>query len=188
MRGSAMADVSTLRLWMRRILGVAAISFFLFDGVAKLTHDTLFVDGAMRLGAPGSAIPVLGVFPLVLTIFYALPRSAPPGVVAITAFLGAAIALRLLFGDMTTELAPFPVYSAGFVCGGLLLREPRIAQLFRSEGVDPPIAPAPPIDVAVEHTVVDEVLDRSSDDVCFIDPEPTPGELDDDVPLNRIAS
>ncbi len=179
-----MADVSTIRLWARRILGVAVILFLLFDGVTKLTHGAFALAVVSHLGAPESTIPVLSVLPLVVTIFYALPRSAPPGAVVITAFLGAAIAARLLFGDMIVELTPFPVYSAGFVLGGLLLREPRVAQYFESKRVEAMDDARASIEVVAERAEADECY---SADVCVIDTDPT--ALDrDEAPLNRIAS
>jgi hypothetical protein len=180
-----MTDVSTIRLWARRILGVAAILFLLFDGVTKLTDGAFVTEAASRLGGADSAIPILSVLPLVLTIFYALPRSAPPGAVLITAFLGAAIAARLLFGDMLVELTAFPVYGAGFICGGLLLREPRIAQLFQSVRAEDPVVAAPRAEIVAEHT--DGDVDRAFADVCFIDPEPTTNDADD-APFDRMAS
>jgi hypothetical protein len=124
-----MPDDSTVRLWARRTIGCGAILFFLFDGATKLAHAASFLEASVRLATPEGAIPIFGVLPLVLTIFYALPRSAPTAAVVVAAFVGGAIATRILVGDPLLEHAPFPVYSAGFVCGGLLLREPDAARL-----------------------------------------------------------
>jgi len=126
------ADDSTVRLWTRRTVGCAVIVFFLFDGVTRVAHAASHLAASVRLATPDGALPILSVLPLVVTIFYALPRSAPTGAVFVTTFLGGAIATRILMGDPLLEHAPFPVYSAGFVLGGLLLREPDAAKLFRS--------------------------------------------------------
>jgi DoxX-like family len=164
-----MDHLSTTRLWVRRTLAGVAIVFFLLDGVAKLTQVAAVVEAAARLGAPESTLSILGVLPLACTIFYALPRNAPLGVVFVMAFLGCAIAMHLLVGDPVASHAPFPVYSAGFVWAGLLLREPRVGRLLGRDLIEL-AARGSVIEVTANGSVASVASDRGE---LIADPEPT---------------
>lgn len=125
-----MNDVSPRRRWSGVALSSIAVAFLLFDGATKLAHVTSVVEATRQLGYPESSISLIGVLVLLGATLYALPRTAPLGALFLTGFLGGAVAAQLRVGNPLFSHVLFPTYMAALIWLGLLLRDPRTAELF----------------------------------------------------------
>ena len=86
-----------------------------------------YVEGTTKLGyANGSVVP-LGLFLLVSTVLYAVPRTAVLGAILLTGYLGGATATHVRLGE------PFflPVTFGVIVWGCIYLRDARVRALLR---------------------------------------------------------
>lgn len=128
MNAATQAYVSKPQLWTGRVLSGIAIVFFLFDGVMKLVKPAIVVTTTVALGYPESEIVGIGITVLVCTIAYAVPRTSVLGAVLLTGYLGGAIASKMRIGAPLFDTC-FALVFAGFVWGGLYLREPRLRAL-----------------------------------------------------------
>jgi hypothetical protein len=129
--------VSGGKLWTGRILSGLTVLFMLVDAIGKLIKPvpTPIADAFARLGFPLSLAVAVAILLLISTIVYAIPRTAVLGAVLLTGYLGGAVAIHLRAGSPTFE-AVFPVIFGVIAWAGILLREPRLLQLFplRSTG------------------------------------------------------
>ena len=120
--------VSNARLWGGRIAtGIPAL-FLLVDGAMKLVKPTVVVETTVQLGYPEGVIVPLGIVLLVSTILYLVPRTAVLGAILLTGYLGGAVATHVRIGNGAFEVL-FPVIVGALVWGGLVLRNPRVADL-----------------------------------------------------------
>ncbi len=129
-----MNDVSLRRRWSGIALSSLAVAFLLFDGVTKLAHVTAVVEATRQLGYPESSISLIGVLVLVGAALYALPRTTRLGALFLTGFLGGAVAAQLRVGNPLLSHVLFPTYMAALIWLGLVLRDPRSAELFVRRG------------------------------------------------------
>jgi hypothetical protein len=95
------------------------------SGVMKLLRVAAVQEGFTRFGYPAESIVPLGVFELVSTLLYVLPRTSVLGAILLTGYLGGAAATHLRVGDPWFA----PVVFAAILWLGLLLREFRLQQL-----------------------------------------------------------
>jgi hypothetical protein len=116
------SPLSKTRLWAGRILSAAAISFLLFDATIKLMVIPPVVEAFTRLGLPVDLARGIGTLELACLIVYLIPRTAIPGAILITGFLGGAVVTHVRVGDPLLSHALFPAYVGALVWGGLLLR------------------------------------------------------------------
>jgi DoxX-like protein len=119
----------TTRRRVGGILSGIAILFLLFDSFGKLAKAQAVIEGTVKLGYPESSIVPIGVILLVCTVLYAIPRTAVLGAILLTGYLGGAVATNLRVGNPLFLYILFPIYVAGFIWGGLYLREDRLREL-----------------------------------------------------------
>ena len=116
------SPLSKKRLWAGRILSAAAALFLLFDATIKLMVIPPVVEAFTRLGFPVDLARGIGTLELACLIVYLIPRTAIPGAILLTGFLGGAVVTHVRVGDPLLSHALFPVYVGVLVWGGLLLR------------------------------------------------------------------
>ncbi len=116
--------MSTSRLWFAYALSAVAVMFFLMDGGMKVARAQPSVVATTALGFPDSSVRLVGAILLLLTLLYLVPATAAIGAVLLTGFLGGAVAAQLRMEAPLWSHILFPVYVAGFLWGGLLLRRP----------------------------------------------------------------
>lgn len=114
--------LSPKRRWAGRILGAVAVLFLLFDATIKLMVIPPVVDSFTRLGLPLHLPRGIGALELVCLIVYLIPRTAIPGAILLTGFLGGAVVTHVRVGDPLLTHVLFPVYIGALVWGGLLFR------------------------------------------------------------------
>ena len=116
---------SNKRIWAGRILSGAAGLFCLMDGGMKLFKPPFVVEATVQMGFPESTIVGIGAVLLLCTVLYLIPRTAIVGAVLLTGYLGGAVASQIRVGAPLFN-AMFPILFAGFVWGGLWLRDRRL--------------------------------------------------------------
>jgi len=113
---------SRKRLWAGRATSAAAVLFLLFDAAIKLMVIPPVVESFTRLGFPVDLSRGIGTLELACLIVYLIPRTAIPGAILLTGFLGGAVVTHVRVGDPLLSHVLFPVYVGTLVWGGLLLR------------------------------------------------------------------
>jgi hypothetical protein len=116
------SPLSKKRLWAGRIMSAVAGLFLLFDATIKLMVIPPVVESFTRLGFPVDLSRGIGTLELACLIAYVIPRTAIPGAILLTGFLGGAVVTHVRVGDPLLSHALFPVYLGALVWGGLLLR------------------------------------------------------------------
>jgi DoxX-like protein len=119
----------TARRRTGNILSGIAILFLLADSFGKLVKARQVIEGTVKLGYPESSIIPIGVILLVCVIVYAVPRTAVLGAILLTGYFGGAVATNLRVGAPLLLYILFPIYVAGFVWGGIYLRDDRLRQV-----------------------------------------------------------
>jgi hypothetical protein len=109
-----------------RILTGIAVAFLLWDSVIKLLVLEPVREGLARLGYPVNVALGIGIVELVCLVVYLVPRTAIPGAVLLTGFLGGAVATHVRVGDPLFTHVLFPIYVATLLWGGLYLRDARL--------------------------------------------------------------
>ncbi|MGI9078322.1 MAG: DoxX family protein [Gemmatimonadaceae bacterium] len=121
---------STARqLWMGRIVTGIVVLFLAFDAGIKLFGVRQAVEGTVQLGYSEGSVFVIGVIAAVCLVLYVIPQTAPIGAILLTGYLGGAIATQLRAENPLLTHTLFPLYVAGFVLGGLYLRDARVRAL-----------------------------------------------------------
>ena len=118
------------QIWLGRILSTLAALFLFVDGAMKLVQPPVVVQATLQLGYAESAILGIGVTLLVCTLLYVVPRTSSLGAVLLTGYLGGAVASNVR-AAMPTFNVVFPFILAGFIWGGLWLRDLRVRNLLR---------------------------------------------------------
>ena len=121
-------SASKARLWTGRILTGLTVLFMLLDAVGKFMMPRQVVEAFSRLGFPSSLGGAIGTILLVVTILYAIPRTAVFGAILMTGFLGGAVAIQMRVGSPPFERI-FPVLFGALAWAGIYLREPRLGAL-----------------------------------------------------------
>jgi DoxX-like family len=112
-------------VWVGRVASGLAIVFMLFDGVLHILKPAPVAASFAQLGYPLNLAVGLGVLELVCTLIYAVPRTAAPGAILLTGYLGGAVATQLRVGHSFFETI-FPVIIAILAWGGLFVRDERV--------------------------------------------------------------
>jgi hypothetical protein len=120
--------ISKKHLWAGRIVSGLAVLFFLVDGVMKLFKPVAVVEATRQLGFPESDIAGIGVLLLTCTLFYVLPRTSILGAIALTGYMGGAVASQVRVGAGWFNVA-FAVMFGVLVWAGLWLRDIRVRNL-----------------------------------------------------------
>ena len=105
-----------------------AVLFFLMDGGMKLFKPAFVVEATRQLGYPPSTIVAIGATLLVCTFLYVIPRTSVLGAIALTAYLGGAVASNVR-AEAPLFNVVFPVAFGCFVWVALWLRDTRVRQL-----------------------------------------------------------
>ena len=118
-------------IWAGRGLTGAAILFLAMDAGGKLIAPDAMIAYSPPLGLPADPglYRMIGAILAICVALYAWPRTALPGAVLLTGFLGGAVAINVraampLFGHTL-----FGVYIGCLVWGGLWLRDARVRLL-----------------------------------------------------------
>jgi hypothetical protein len=128
-RGSG-CGIPKKQIWLGRILSILAALFLFVDGVMKLVKPLAVVQATLQLGYAESAILGIGATLLACTLLYVVPRTSSLGAVLLTGYLGGAVASNVR-AAMPTFNVVFPFILAGFIWGGLWLRDLRVRNLLR---------------------------------------------------------
>lgn len=116
-------------LWAGRVLSGASVLFLLFDSIIKVMKLPIAVDATVQLGYPDNVVVGIGIVELVCLVLYVIPRTSVLGAILLTGHLGGAIATHVRVGSPLFTHTLFPIYVAGLIWGGLLLREERLRTL-----------------------------------------------------------
>jgi len=118
----------TQKRWMTRsgwIVTGLTCAFLLMDAAMKLLALAPVLEAGQTLGFPGAAINrVLGAILLVSTLLALWPRTALPGAIFVTGYLGGAIATQLRIDAPLASHVLFGVYVGIALWLGLFLRSP----------------------------------------------------------------
>jgi hypothetical protein len=117
-------------LWAGRIASGLAVLFFLVDGVMKLLKPVAVVEATRQLGFPESDVVGIGVLLLTCTLLYVFPRTSVLGAIALTGYMGGAVASQVRVRAGWFNVA-FAVMFGVLVWAGLWLRDVRVRSLLR---------------------------------------------------------
>ena len=121
---------SRTRVLASRTLSAVPVLFLAFDTAIKLAQIAPVTDAMLHLGYPPQLAPVIGIIELICLALHLMPRTAVPGLILLTAFLGGAVASHVRVGDPLFTHVLFPVYIAATLWAGLYLRDARVRALF----------------------------------------------------------
>jgi len=110
------------RLWTGRVISWICILFLLFDASMKIILEHHTIESSAKVGWPVQTLQPLGFVLLIITILYAVPRTAILGAVLLSAWLGGATAENLRAGFPLW----FSVVFGILVWLGLWLRDERL--------------------------------------------------------------
>jgi DoxX-like family len=122
--------VSKKLIWAGRIVSGLAVLFFVVDGVMKLLKPVAVVEATRQLGFPESDIVGIGVLLLTCTLLYVFPRTSVLGAIALTGYMGGAVASQVRVRAGWFNVA-FAVMFGVLVWAGLWLRDIRVRSLLR---------------------------------------------------------
>ena len=108
-------------------ISAAPVAFLLFDVAIKLVKIPPVVESFERLGYSPDVARGIGTLEAACLLLYLVPRTSVLGAVALTGFLGGAIATHVRVGDPLFSHVLFPVYVAALLWMGLALRDRRLA-------------------------------------------------------------
>lgn len=114
--------------WPGRVLTALVVAFIAFDGIIHIARPAPVAEAFAQLGYPLRLSIGLGVLELLITLLYAIPRTAFIGALLLTAYLGGAIATQLRV-DAGWFPTIFPVIVAAVLWTGLALRDARVRGL-----------------------------------------------------------
>jgi len=123
------APVSRGRRLAGRALTGLVLLFLAFDAFGKLARVDAVVAGTTELGYPASTILPIGVILALGVVLYAVPRTAAIGAIYLSGYLGGAIATHVRVGNPLFTHTLFPIYVAGLMWLGLVLRSPTLLRV-----------------------------------------------------------
>lgn len=83
-----------------------------------------------RTGWPTELSACLGVILLTCTVLYVIPRTTVLGAILLTGYLGGAVATNLRLENPLFSNTLFPVYFGVLIWTSILLRNPRVREIF----------------------------------------------------------
>ncbi len=115
-----------------RAIGVAIsvliVVFMLFDAISHILKPRFVVVASAGMVPDNQLIPI-GVVALIVTVLYAIPRTAILGAVLLTGYYGGAAAVHLNAEHAILTQVLFPVYFGILAWLGLYLRDRRVRSL-----------------------------------------------------------
>jgi hypothetical protein len=94
--------------WTGRVLKIILILFLVFDSSGKIFHESHTVKASEDIGINAGCLTVLGIYLIIATALYAIPKTAVAGALFITAFLGGAVAITYL-SKLSSHPYAFPI-------------------------------------------------------------------------------
>lgn len=116
--------VSKSPLWVGRVIGGAATLFLLFDAAIKVARLPAAVEASAQLGYSAPLTFGIGLLALACLALYVLPRTAVLGAIALTGYLGGAVATQVRAGSPAFSIL-VPVILGAMFWAGLALGNPR---------------------------------------------------------------
>jgi len=117
-------STSKARLWTGRVITYILILFLLFDAFGKIVKQADTVSASAKMGWPVESLQPLGITLLIITILYAIRRTAVLGAVLLTAWLGGATAEMV---RSKPEFLWFPIVFGILAWLSLWLRDDRLS-------------------------------------------------------------
>jgi DoxX-like family len=115
-----------------RAIGVAIslliVVFMLFDAISHILKPKFVVVASAGMVPDNQLVPI-GVVALIVTVLYAIPRTAILGAVLLTGYYGGAAAVHLNAEHAIFTQVLFPVYFGILAWLGLYLRDRRVRSL-----------------------------------------------------------
>ena len=116
--------------WTRRLMLGAIASFLIVASIGpKLAGAQVAIDSLATLGWPAASTTTLGLLELACLGLFLVPRTRLLGALALTAFLGGAVATHLRVGSPLLSHTLFGVYLGAMVWGVVLIEEPVLRRL-----------------------------------------------------------
>lgn len=106
------------------VLTVIPTAFLVFDSVIKLVKIGPVTEAMAGLGWPDRLARTIGLVELLCLALYLVPRTCRLGALALTGFLGGAVATHARLGDPLLTHTLFPIWVAALLWAGLALRDP----------------------------------------------------------------
>jgi hypothetical protein len=124
-----MTAYSKKKTWFGWIISGLCILFLLVDAIMKIAKTAPSMQGSAQLGWPGDSVQGIGILLLICTILYIIPRTAVPGAVLLTGYLGGAIAI-MVRADAAGHSYFFPLVFGILVWTGLCMRDQKANAFF----------------------------------------------------------
>lgn len=112
-----------------RVLSTLVALMLTLDAVGKLLRVQEVLDGTAQLGYSTSLVAPIGATLLICVAIYAVPRTAFPGAVLLTAYLGGAVATHVRVGNPLLTHVLTPAYLGIALWLGLYLRDATLRAL-----------------------------------------------------------
>lgn len=121
-------EISKPVLWIGRVLKALIVIFLLVDAIMKIIKHHIYVKSTTDFGLPESSVAILGVYLLIATILYVIPRTVIYGILSIVAYLGGAVAITFLTAKEGHPYL-FPLVFAAIICVAEFLINPTIKSI-----------------------------------------------------------
>ena len=128
----AIKPYSRKMLWTGRIISGVCILFLFADAIMKIVKAAPSVEGSAQLGWPEHSLQGIGILLFGCTVVYMIPRTAIPGAILLTGYLGGATAI-MVRADMGGHPFIFPIIFGILVWLGLFLRDEKLRTLISNK-------------------------------------------------------
>jgi len=109
-------------------ISVLIVVFMLFDAISHMVKPKFVLAASAGMFPENQLVPI-GVVALIVTVLYAIPRTAILGAVLLTGYYGGAAAVHLNAEHAIFTQVLFPVYFGILAWLGLYLRDRRVRSL-----------------------------------------------------------
>jgi hypothetical protein len=113
-------------LWTRREHTGLNTAFMMIGGIVNLLKPQFVIEGTKQSGFAESTIVPLGITVLIISILYAVPRTAVLGAILLTGYFGGAVATHVRLGD---GMLLVPAVFGVLVWLGVYFRDARLRAL-----------------------------------------------------------
>ena len=122
-------SVSLKERWTGRIIAALVLLFLLSDSIGHIAEMKGVIDWSATLGLATNSNIGVGITLLVCIILYVLPRTSVLGAIAVTGYLGGAVAINFRVGNALFGHTLFPAVLGFLLWLSLYLREPQLRLL-----------------------------------------------------------
>ncbi|MEO8473254.1 MAG: DoxX family protein [Chryseolinea sp.] len=120
-----MKTPNTVMAWVGWSVSVLCILFLIVDFGMKILKTKISVDASVQLGWPADLVQTIGIICMVCTILYAIPQTSVIGAIALSAYLGGAVAIMM----RSNTPYIFPIILGIMLWVGLVLRSGNVRTL-----------------------------------------------------------